>query len=155
LLHHKFQINEASTPLEFDQIAADPLLLGSLRRFHFCDALLERLFISLRQTLLFNTVQDMTIPSAHLELAHDIAVQAQLNEYVWPVTKDEEQIIEGLENLLFQVTEESQWQLDDIAPAILILAQYKDLSKTKIAMALVSKPIKQALKNSYLVDIID
>jgi 2-polyprenyl-3-methyl-5-hydroxy-6-metoxy-1,4-benzoquinol methylase len=97
----------------------------------------------------------MTIPSAHLNLAHDMAVQAQLNEYVWPVTKDEENIIEGLENLLFQVTEESQWQLDDIAPAILILAQYKDLSKTKLAMALVSRPIKQALKNSYLVDIID
>lgn len=155
LLHHKFQINEASTPLEFDQIAADPLLLGSLKRFHFCDALLERLFISLRQTLLFNTVQDMTIPSAHLELAHDMAVQTQLNEYVWPVTKNEENIIEGLENLLFQVTEESQWQLDDIAPAILILAQYKDLSKTKLAGALVSKPIKQALKNSYLADIID
>jgi len=155
LLHHKFQINEASTPLEFDQIAADPLLLGSLKRFHFCDALLERLFISLRQTLLFNTVQDMTIPSAHLELAHDMAVQAQLNEYVWPVTKSEEEIIEGLEKLLLQVTEESQWQLDDIAPAILILAQYKDLSKTKLAVALISKPIKQALKNSYLADIID
>jgi 2-polyprenyl-3-methyl-5-hydroxy-6-metoxy-1,4-benzoquinol methylase len=155
LLHHKFQINEASTPLEFDQIAADPLLLGSLKRFHFCDALLERLFISLRQTLLFNTVQDMTIPSAHLNLAHDMAVQAQLNEYVWPVTKDEENIIEGLENLLLQVTEESQWQLDDIAPAILILAQYKDLSKTKIATALVSINIKESLTDSYLTDIID
>ncbi|MBL4798533.1 MAG: methyltransferase domain-containing protein [Oleispira sp.] len=155
LLHHKFQINEASTPLEFDQIAADPLLLGSLKRFHFCDALLERLFISLRQTLLFNTVQDMTIPSAHLELAHDMAVQAQLNEYVWPVTKDEKNIIDGLEKLLFKITEESQWQLDDIAPAILILAQYKDLSKSILATALVAKPIKQALKNSYLADIID
>jgi len=155
LLHHKFQINEASTPLEFDQIAADPLLLGSLKRFHFCDALLERLFISLRQTLLFNTVQDMTIPSAHLALAHDMAVQAQLNEYVWPVTKDEENIIEGLENLLLQVTEETQWQLDDIAPAVLILAQYKDLAKTKIAHALVIPELKQALSKSYLTDIID
>lgn len=155
LLHHKFQINEASTPLEFDQIAADPLLLGSLKRFHFCDALLERLFISLRQTLLFNTVQDMTIPSAHLELAHDMAVQAQLNEYVWPITKDEEKIIEGLEELLFQVTKESQWKLDDIAPAILILSQYKDLSRTSLATALVSNNVKRALKSSYLADIID
>jgi 2-polyprenyl-3-methyl-5-hydroxy-6-metoxy-1,4-benzoquinol methylase len=155
LLHHKLQINEASTPLEFDQIAADPLLLGSLKRFHFCDALLERLFISLRQTLLFNTVQDMTIPSAHLALAHDMAVQAQLNEYVWPITKNENDIIEGLEDLLLQVTEETQWKLDDIAPAVLILAQYKDLSKTKIAKALVSKNVKPTLKNSYLADIID
>jgi 2-polyprenyl-3-methyl-5-hydroxy-6-metoxy-1,4-benzoquinol methylase len=152
LLHHKFQIDEASTPLEFDQIAADPLLLSSLKRFHFCDALLERLFISLRQTLLFNTVQDMTIPSAHLELAHDIAVQAQLNEYIWPMTKDEESIIEGLENLLFQVTEESQWQLNDIAPAVLILAQYKDLAKTKLSQVLISKNIDN---KNYLSDIID
>ncbi|MFT4907606.1 MAG: 2-polyprenyl-3-methyl-5-hydroxy-6-metoxy-1,4-benzoquinol methylase [Oleispira sp.] len=155
LLHHKFQINEASTPLEFDQIASDPLLLNSLKRFHFCDALLERLFISLRQSLLFNTVQDMTIPSAHLELAHDMAVQAQLNEYVWPITQNEQDIISGLEKLLVQVTEETQWQLDDIAPAILILAQYKDLSKTALATVLASKAVKRELKNSYLADIID
>ena len=148
LLHHKLQINEASTPLEFDQIAADPLLLGSLKRFHFCDALLERLFISLRQTLLFNTVQDMTIPSIHLDLAHDMAVQAQLNEYVWPVTKDEENIIEGLENLLLQVTEETQWQLDDIAPAVLILAQYRDLAKTKIMQLAIVMQKSSWLKNS-------
>lgn len=155
LLHHKFQMNQANTPLEFDQIAADPLLLASLKRFHFCDALLERLFISLRQTLLFNTVQDMTIPSTHLELAHDLAVQAQLNEYVWPITKDEESIIEGLETLLLQVTQETEWQLNDIAPAIIILAEYKDLSKTDLAPVLSSEKVKQALKNSNLADIID
>ena len=97
----------------------------------------------------------MTIPSIHLELAHDMAMQAQLNEYVWPITKDEENIIEGLEKLLLQVVEETQWQLEDIAPAILIVAQYKDLSKTLIAPMLMSKGIKDALKNSYLTDIID
>lgn len=155
LLHHKFQINQASTPLEFDQIAADPLLLSSLKRFYFCDALLERLFISLRQTLLFNTVQDMTLPSAHIDLAHDMAIQAQLNEYVWPVTKDEEKIIDGLEDLLLKVTQESQWQLEDIAPALLILAQYQDLSKSKLAPTLASAQVKQASKSSYLADIID
>lgn len=155
LLHHKFQINEASTPLEFDQISADPLLLGSLKRFHFCDALLERLFISLRQTLLFNTVQDMAIPSIHLELAHDIAVQAQLNEYIWPITKDETRIIEGLEKLLFQVTEGTEWNLNDISPAIIILSQYKDLSNTAITSVLSSRKIKKELKNHYLADIID
>jgi 2-polyprenyl-3-methyl-5-hydroxy-6-metoxy-1,4-benzoquinol methylase len=155
LLHHKFQINEASTPLEFEQIANDPLLLSSLKRFYFCDALLERLFISLRQTLLFSTVKDMTIPSTHLALAHDMAVQTQLNEYVWPITQNEQDIITGLETLLVQVTESTQWQLDDIAPAILILAQYKNLSKTPLASVLVSKAVKRALKTSYLNDIVD
>jgi 2-polyprenyl-3-methyl-5-hydroxy-6-metoxy-1,4-benzoquinol methylase len=155
LLHHKFQINEASTPLEFEQIANDPLLLSSLKRFYFCDALLERLFISLRQTLLFNTVQDMTIPSTHLALAHDMAVQTQINEYVWPITQNEQDIITGLEKLLVQVTENTQWQLDDIAPALLILAQYKDLSKTPLASVLASKAVKRALKTSYLNDIVD
>ncbi len=155
LLHHKLQITEASTPLEFDQIANDPLLLASLKSFHFCDAILERLFISLRQTLLFNTVQDMTIPSEHLPLAHDMAIQAQLNEYVWPITQDEEKIIEGLEALLLQITKETQWQLADIAPALLILAQYKDLSKTSLADIFSSATIKRELKNSYLADIVN
>jgi ubiquinone/menaquinone biosynthesis C-methylase UbiE len=155
LLHHKFQITEASTPLEFEQIANDPLLLSSLKRFYFCDALLERLFISLRQTLLFSTVHDMTIPSTHLALAHDMAVQSQLNEYVWPITQNEQDIITGLETLLVQVIESTQWQLDDIAPAILILAQYKDLSKTPLASVLASKTVKRALKTSYLDDIVD
>tara|TARA_B110000046_G_scaffold181801_1_gene214625 strand:- start:1388 stop:3493 length:2106 start_codon:yes stop_codon:yes gene_type:complete len=155
LLHHKLQINEASTPLSFDQIASDPLLLSSLKRFHFCDALLERLFISLRQTMLFNTVQDMTIPSSHLNLAHDMAIQAQFNEYVWPITSDEEKIIESLEQLLIQITEETQWQLDDIAPAVIILAQYKDLSTTSIAAVLNSENVQKTLGYSPLKDIIE
>ncbi|NRA23903.1 MAG: methyltransferase domain-containing protein [Oleispira sp.] len=155
LLHHKLQLTQANTPLEFDQVASDPLLLTSLRRFHFCDALLERLFISLRQTLLFNTAQNMTIPSIHLDLAHDIAIQAQLNEYVWPITQDEQNIIESLENLLCQITEKTQWQLEDIAPAVLILAQYKDLAKSPIAKVFTKKTIKKAVKSSYLSDIID
>jgi len=155
LLHHKLQLTQASTPLEFDDIASDPLLLASLKRFHFCDALLERLFISLRQTLLFNTVQSMTIPTIHLDLAHDMAVQAQLNEYVWPVTQDEEHIVTELENLLSQITTETQWQLNDIAPAVLILAQYKDLAKTPLAKTLSSQQVKSELKTSYLSDILD
>lgn len=155
LLHHKLQLSEASTPLEFDQIASDPLLLTSLTRFHFCDALLERLFISLRQTLLFNTVQNMTIPSAHLDLAHSIAIQAQLNEYIWPITQDEQNIVDGLESLLDQIINETQWEIDDIAPAILILSQYKDLAKTTLEKALTSKKIKRSVNQSVLSDIIE
>ena len=155
LLHHKLKITETSTSLEFDQIASDSLLLTSLKSFHFCDALLERLFISLRQTLLFNTVQNMTIPSIHLDLAHDIAVQAQLNEYVWPITKNENDIIEGLEDLLLQIVEETEWKLADIAPAVLILAQYKDLSKTNLAQFFTSKSVKSDMKNSCLHDIVE
>lgn len=154
LLHHKLQITEENTPLEFDQIASDPLLLTTLKSFYFCDVILERLFISLRQTLLFNTVQNMSIPSPHIELAHSMARQAQLNEYVWPITKNEEEIIEGLENLLYQITQEAQWTLDDIAPAILILAQYKDLSQTAIASIFDINSIKKELKSSYLSDIV-
>jgi 2-polyprenyl-3-methyl-5-hydroxy-6-metoxy-1,4-benzoquinol methylase len=96
----------------------------------------------------------MTIPSPHLELAHSMARQAQLNEYVWPITKNEEEIIEGLENLLYQITQEAQWTLDDIAPAILILAQYKDLSQTSIASIFDIRSIKKELKTSYLSDIV-
>lgn len=160
LLHHKLQLTEANTPLEFDQIARDPLLLASLKRFYFCDALLERLFISLRQTLLFNTVQGMTLPTSHLDLAHAIAVQAQLNEYVWPVTQNEEDIINELETLLCQITEQTQWQLSDIAPAVLILSQYKDLATTKIAHIFShtdtqTQTLKNDIKTSYLTDIIE
>ena len=36
LLHHKLQMTQASTPLEFDQIANDPLLLKSLNKFYSC-----------------------------------------------------------------------------------------------------------------------
>lgn len=161
LLHHKLQLTQASTPLEFDQIANDPLLLKSLNKFYFCDALLERLFISLRQTLLVNTMQDMTIPSNHLELAKSLAVQAQLNEYVWPVTQDEHNIIGGLETLLKQVTEQTQWQLADIAPAVLMLTQYKDLAASDVA-EIFNDPHTMSLKvinsnphTQYLADIVE
>lgn len=161
LLHHKLQITQASTPLEFDHIANDPLLLKSLHKFYFCDPLLERLFISLRQTLLVNTMQDMSIPSNHLELAKSLAIQAQLNEYVWPVTQDEQNIIAGLETLLKQVTEQTQWQLADIAPAILILTQYKDLATSEVAeifndlRTMSLQAINSHPKTQYLANIIE
>lgn len=154
LLHHKLKITEASTPLEFDQIASDPLLLISLQKFHFCDALLERLFISLRQTLLFNTMQSFSLPEKHLSLAHDLAIQAQLNEYIWPITQDEENIVTELETLLAKICQQTQWQLDDIAPAVLILSQYKDLAQSSIAEVLLSAKLKKSIKNHYLADII-
>lgn len=147
LLHHKLQLTEANTPLQFDQIASDPLLLASLKRFYFCDPLLERLFISLRQTLLFNTAQGLTIPKTHLDLAHAIAVQAQLNEYVWPITEHEQNIVNELETLLTQVTQQTQWQLNDIAPAVLIMAQYKDLATCNIAAAFAREEIKNQTTN--------
>lgn len=150
LLHHKLQINKEGTPLEFDTIANDALLLTALKKFYFCDELFEQLFITLRQSLLFSSAQNMEIKENHLPLAEALAAQAQLNEYIWPVTTQEAEIVDSIENLLSQIDKESDWSVSDIAPALLIISQYKNLENISISQSISHKitgDIPHYLKN--------
>lgn len=136
LLHHKLQLSDEGTPLEFSQLAADPLLLKALQSFYFCDPTLERMFITLRQSILLDAAQNMNISGSTLDLAQALACQAQLNEYVWPITQQERSVIDGLEDLLLKVITTTQWTADDISPALLVLSQYLDVSDNHLAIHL-------------------
>lgn len=133
LLHHKLHLSNEGTPLEFDQLASDPLLLTALKAFYFCDPILERMFITLRQSILFDAAQNMNITGYTLDLAHALACQAQLNEYVWPETEQEQKILEGLQDLLLKVITTTEWQALDISPALLVMSQYQDVSQNHLA----------------------
>jgi len=133
LLHHKLHLSKEGTPLQFDQLASDPLLLNALKSFYFCDPILERMFITLRQSILFDAAQNMNITGYTLDLAHALACQAQLNEYVWPETEQENKILQGLQDLLIKVITTTDWQADDISPALLVMSQYQDVSQNHLA----------------------
>jgi 2-polyprenyl-3-methyl-5-hydroxy-6-metoxy-1,4-benzoquinol methylase len=133
LLHHKLHLSKEGTPLQFDQLASDPLLLSSLKSFYFCDPILERMFITLRQSILFDAAQNMNITGYTLDLAHALACQAQLNEYVWPETEQENKILQGLQDLLIKVVTTTSWQAEDISPALLVMSQYQDVSQNHLA----------------------
>lgn len=149
LLHHKLQISDASTPLEFEQIATDPLLLASLTTFCFCDATMERLFITLRQSILFSAARSMNISEEHMSFALALATQARMNEFVWPVTPQETEILDQLEELLVQVDEQEQWSPSDIAPALVMLALYRHPADLKLSGSLGSSENKNWANNLH------
>ena len=83
LIKHKLRLSEAGCPLELDEIAQDPLLLTCLTKFYFSDPLIERLLMTLRQTLLISCSRQLAIRNEYLPLVCALAYQCFLNESVW------------------------------------------------------------------------
>lgn len=141
LLWHKLRISDQGTPLSFEQLAADPLLLASMNKFYYQQPIFERMFISMRQSLLLDAVQNMNLKEEYLPFLQALAMQSYLNEYVWPITEQEQQVLSGLEQLV-EDSCQGDWQGKDIAVVVLLIASYQPLNKSKIKLLLLSKPLQ-------------
>lgn len=128
LLKHKLRLSEAGCPLELTTIASDPLLLKCLTRFYFCDPVMERLLITLRQSLLTSCSQSLSVSATFLPLVAAIGQQCYLNESVWYVNPTETQLIEQLSQLCEKMLEGNHLKNQDVYPALLLVMMYRPLS---------------------------
>jgi len=142
LLWHKFQFTDNATPLTFDQLSSDELFLTSLNKFFFQQPIFERMLISMRQSLLLDAAQHMSLKEEYLPFAQALAMQAYLNEYVWPITEQEQQVLNGLEDLLTDVCQHD-WQPSDVSIVVLLLAAYQPINQSKVKTLLSKKSIDQ------------
>ena len=129
LLKHKLRLTESGCPLNFDDIISDPLLLKSLQRFYFCDPIMERLLITLRQSLLLSCSKILSIKNSLLPFVTALAAQTQLNEGVWYIDAQEQQLTEQLENLVSKILRLDNAGADDISPALTLVLMYKPLAQ--------------------------
>ena len=127
LLKHKLRLSEAGCPLELETIAGDNLLLKCMARFYFCDPLIERLFLTLRKSLLLSCSSNLAIKKDLLPLVAALAQQCSLNESVWYITTQEESLAQQLEILCGKMLNIDELKADDIYPALLLLQMYKPL----------------------------
>lgn len=130
LLKHKLRLSEAGCPLELETLASDPLLLKCLTKFYFTDPIFERLFITLRQSLLFSCSQSLAIPQHLLPLIVALAQQCWLNEALWYVSDQEQALFEQIASLCHKMLLLPETQSTDIYPLLLLVLLYQPIADT-------------------------
>ncbi|MEN9464950.1 MAG: hypothetical protein RL217_1131 [Pseudomonadota bacterium] len=129
LLSHKLHLSEAGCPLDINQLAKEPLLLKCLGKFYFTNPVFERLFITLRQSILFASSAQLSISQPLLPLASALAQQVDLNEAVWYINEKEHQLVAQLESLTQKMLLLNDIAKTDIAPILLLVFMYKPLAQ--------------------------
>lgn len=127
LLKHKLRLSDAGCPLELETLAADPLLLKCMTRFYFTDPIIERLLLTLRQSILLSCSRNLAIRHDLLPLTAALAQQCWLNESVWYITEQENMLVTQLEMLCDKMLQLSQLNSDDLYPALLLTMMYRPL----------------------------
>lgn len=125
LLTHKLHLSEAGSPLELEKLASDPLLLTCLEKFYFCDPILERLLITLRQSVFVSSSAQLSITNDLIPLASAIGHQTFLNESVWYQTEQESQLVEQLHQLASRMIKMPELSNQDLYPVLLLLFMYQ------------------------------
>ncbi len=129
LLMHKLHLSEAGCPVDLHQLAQEPLLLKCLGKFYFTNPIFERLFITLRQSILLGSSAQLAISKPLLPLASALAQQVDLNEAVWYINEQEHQLVAQLESLAQKMLLLNDIAKADIAPILLLVFMYKPLAQ--------------------------
>ncbi|KZZ49023.1 hypothetical protein A3759_04285 [Thalassolituus sp. HI0120] len=133
LLKHKLQLSEAGSPLELETLASDPLLLTCLEKFYFCDPILERLLITLRQSVFISSAAQLSITSDLVPLVSAIGHQTFLNESVWYQTEQESKLADQLHHLVDRMIKMPELSNQDLYPILLLLFMYRVPQQCKFA----------------------
>lgn len=129
LLKHKFRLSEQGCPLELETLIQDPLLLKSLTRFYFCDALMERLLITLRQSILLSSAGSLSIERLFLPFVIALSHQNELNEGLYYISEKERDILNQLEIILTKMLAQKGITGEDLYPVLLLILMYQPARK--------------------------
>ncbi|MEK9713574.1 MAG: methyltransferase domain-containing protein, partial [Thalassolituus sp.] len=129
LLQHKLRLSEAGCPLEAEDIANDPLLNKALTSLYFCDPVIERLLMTMRQSILISSSRSLAINSDYLPFVIALATQCELNEAVWYITPDEQALVSQLNQLTSKVLSLETIEAADVSALLLLTMMYQPLRR--------------------------
>ena len=135
-------MSEAGCPIEPETIASDPLLLKAMMRFHFSDPLIERLLITLRQSILLNSSRDLAIDSGYMSFVVALSGQIELNEAVWFISQQEQMLVNQLNQLATKILQITELKAEDISAIMLLTMMYQPLRKAPFYTALNAKALQ-------------
>ncbi len=139
VLKHKFNLTENGCSVELDEIAKDPLFLKCLTRFYFTDALLERLLITIRKSVLLACSQTLRVDAELIPLIAAIGHQCWLNESVWYITKQEQDIVNQLEILNKNILQKDTSFGAEVEAVLSLILMYNPLVNSADADLICSK----------------
>lgn len=125
LLKHKFRLSEKGCPLELETLVQDPLLLKSLTRFYFCDPLIERLLMTLRQSILHTSASNLAIEKLFLPFVIALSHQTELNEGIYYISEKEQNIVDQLNIILSKMLVQENITGKEVYPVLLLILMYQ------------------------------
>jgi ubiquinone/menaquinone biosynthesis C-methylase UbiE len=124
LLEHKFQLNQAGSASNFDDMANCPLLICALKFTLIKSELLEKLIMALRCELLSFSTQKGQLPNQYIPLCEAIAHYGLRCEYIIPTTAAEDNMGTALKKIIDQSLLQIGCSPMDVSGALLLLAMY-------------------------------
>lgn len=100
LLHHKYNLSDPNAIIDIQDIARDKLLLRALGKIYLTDANFELFIVMLRKQVLLNCIAVEYQDQKLLRLAHQLALNSELNEHVYAYDDDETGLVLSLKDLI-------------------------------------------------------
>lgn len=137
LIFHKYQLASSDSPIQLTNVAADRLFIEALNKVFFVRLVTEEFIIAIRRILLTEFMSKASIDSSLINLVTGIAIYSANNEYVYIIDDQEQEMLNGLVDLIKTLTSQHNWQPDDVAGPVIVYAMYNPLSELSTANKLV------------------
>ncbi len=124
-------------------IAQEELLQHSLAYEIPFNCELEVFVTDIRKALLLSSLEQQNVPQSLISLLAVIAIQCYLNEYIFLVSEEEQELVDGLKIMLRQQLAVSSWQPREVSSLLLLIAMYQALIELEQSADLQKVAIKQ------------
>jgi ubiquinone/menaquinone biosynthesis C-methylase UbiE len=128
--------------LDFTTLSNDQLLLTYLKDEHCRGAKMEGFLTAARKSILTNSLINMNVPDEWVPLINAIAWQNWHNEYVHYVSREEDELLESLLQILGQQVGVNDFSPEQIEGLILLMLMYRPLGELAIASRLKEFPVQ-------------
>jgi ubiquinone/menaquinone biosynthesis C-methylase UbiE/Flp pilus assembly protein TadD len=127
LLTHKYRLSDPNAIIDIQDLANDELLKLSLEKIYFTNNDLELFIILLRKQVLLISIASQYSDQALLNLATQIALNAEHNEHVYLYDKEESDLIQTLRELI-ESTLTSERNATSFAHLLALYGMYEPLT---------------------------
>ncbi|KZZ31575.1 MULTISPECIES: M48 family metallopeptidase [unclassified Oleiphilus] len=142
LLVKKYDLSNPNATIEMLEVAKDPLVYYSLLNCILPDPHVEEFITLLRQSILLECVESGTLRDDLQVLAIAIAVYAERTNFALIVDEVEEEKVELIDQSL-QHTLQHQWEVDEVAGALIVVGMYKAFFSQTYAVNLTALELDQ------------
>jgi len=135
LISKKYDLENPNAPIDIIEVANDPLVYYSLIKCSLPNPYVEEFIALLRQSILFEAAETGQLRDELQTLAIAIAIYNERSNYALIVDETEQQQLDNINQILSQ-TFSQNWQIEDVAGALIIAGMYQSFFSQNYAVSL-------------------
>lgn len=140
LLTHKYQLDDPNSALDMDVLLNDPLLCQSISHCTMADLNIENLVVAIRQSIMSEVAITRNLRDEALPMVLAIGRYSARCDYILMQTREEESELASIANEIGALCV-SDWQIDDVMGALLLVAMYEPLYTQAFSFRLLAHDI--------------